>query len=131
GFDWQAHYVASLAPAGPGDGMKLRLLSWLTLLNDNGQSFPDAELLVLAGRLSVVSDFQALADPPDARPLQLTCYPIGSTAAGSPLESAYPPQPSPPPPPPMAMAEAIVVTGSRLARQDFAAAAPVLKAQEE
>ena len=56
-------------------------MSWLTLLNDNGQSFPDAELLVVAGKLNVVSDFQRLADPPDARPLALTCYPIGSGLA--------------------------------------------------
>ena len=61
-------------------------MSWLTLLNDNGQSFPDAELLVVAGTLNVVSDFRSLADPPDARPLRLTCYPLGSTAAGSPVE---------------------------------------------
>jgi hypothetical protein len=31
---------------------------------------PDAELLVVAGTLNVVSDFQELADPPDARPLR-------------------------------------------------------------
>ena len=86
GFDWQAHYVATLDEPGRGDGVKLRLMSWLTLLNDNGQSFPDAELLVVAGRLNVVSNFQQLADPPDARPLSLTCYPLGSTAAGSPIE---------------------------------------------
>ena len=49
GFDWQAHYVATLGGAGPGRRCRLRLMSWLTLLNDNGQSFPDAELMVVAG----------------------------------------------------------------------------------
>jgi hypothetical protein len=129
GFDWQANYVATLVEPGQGDAMTVRLMSWLTLLNDNGQSFPDAELRVVAGRLNVVSDFQSLADPPDARPLALTCYPLGSTAAGSPL--AYPPPPPPPPPPappPMA-AQAIVVTGARIAREEFADAA--MKAVEE
>ena len=56
GFDWQAHYVATLEEPGRSDDVKLRLMSWLTLLNDNGQSFPNAELLVVAGRLSVVSN---------------------------------------------------------------------------
>ena len=66
GFDWQAHYVATLAEPGRNDEVKLRLMSWLTLLNDNGQSFPDAELMVVAGKLNVESDYRTLADPPDA-----------------------------------------------------------------
>ena len=122
GFDWQANYIATLAEAGSrtdrGGKVRLRLMSWLTLLNDNGQSFPDAELLVVAGRLNVVSNFEALADPPDARPLMLTCYPFGSTAAGSPVDTWSPP---PPPSSPMSLAAegAIVVTGSRIQRADF------------
>jgi len=116
GFDWQAHYVATLAEPGRGDEVRMRLMSWLTLLNDNGQSFPDAELLVVAGKLNVVSDFQGLADPPNAKPLNLTCYPLGSTAEGSLEEGPYPPPPPPPPPmaAPMAMdeADAITVTGA-------------------
>ncbi len=130
GFDWQAHYVATLEEPGRDDDVKLRLMSWLTVLNDNGQSFPDAELLVVAGRLNVVSDFQSLADPPDARPLALTCYPIGSTAAGSPVDELLPPPPAPPPPPAMAP-QAIVVTGSRVARQAQFAAEVAMKAEEE
>jgi hypothetical protein len=131
GFDWQAHYVATLEEPGRTDEVKLRLMSWLTLLNDNGQSFPDAELLVVAGKLNVVSNFQSLADPPDARPLMLTCYPIGSTATGSPIDELLPPPPPPPPPPPMVAMEAIVVTGAQLRRADLAASAPAMKAAEE
>lgn len=97
GFDWQAHYVAHLDEAGRGDAVKMRLMSWLTLLNDNGQSFPDAELLVVAGRLNVVSDFDALSDPPDARALRLTCYPLGSTAAGTAIPR-FPARSAPPAP---------------------------------
>jgi len=122
GFDWQAHYVAHLEEPGRSDRIALRLMSWLTLLNDNGQSFPDAELLVVAGRLNVVSDFDALSDPPEARPLRLTCYPLGSTAAGTPEN--YPPPPPPPPPAPAPMmSDSIVVTAQRAA--GFAASSPL------
>ena len=127
GFDWQAHYVAHLEEPGRGDAVRLRLMSWLTLLNDNGQSFENAELLVVAGTLNVVSDFEDLAEPPEARPLRLTCYPLGSTAAGTPFAPPPPPPPPPPPAAPMAQryeaedqAASIVVTGSR-----------VMKAEEE
>lgn len=135
GFDWQANYVATLAEGGTGDDLSLRLMSWLTILNDNNQSFPDAELMAVAGTLEVVSDYQSLADPPQARPLQLTCYPLGSTATGSPvpdysnkdyaMEDAvgygrYPGAPPPPPPAPamMARSQEIVVTGARIAEQE-------------
>ncbi|HWK41421.1 MAG TPA: hypothetical protein VNR60_05780 [Croceibacterium sp.] len=122
GFDWQAHYVAHLEDGGQGDAVNMRLMSWLTLLNDNGQSFENAELLVVAGRLNVVSDFDALSDPPVARPLSLTCFPLGSTAAGTRIPA---PPPPPPPPPPMAApmmaqramaleADSIVATGSAM-----------------
>ena len=134
GFDWEANYVARLQEARAGGGLRMELLSWLTILNDNGQSFPDAELMAVAGTLNVESDFEELADEPEARPLRLTCYPLGSTAAGSPL--AYPPPPPPPPPPPAAVmamdSEAIVVTGSRIQKVMAEAAAPlsVIAAEE-
>lgn len=85
GFDWEAHYVATLKDENPSGKVGMRLMSWLTLLNDNGQSFPNAELLAIAGTLNVESDFEELSDPPTARPLRLTCYPLGSTATGSPI----------------------------------------------
>lgn len=121
GFDWEAHYVGTLAEGGARGKVRMRLMSWLTLLNDNGQSFPDAELMAVAGTLNIESDFQQLSDPPTARPLRLTCYPIGSTARGSPVPNynpSYPPPPPPPPPMPApmmesAMADGIMVTASR------------------
>jgi hypothetical protein len=128
GFDWQANYVATLADVSGGGDLAMRLTSWLTLVNDNGQSFPDAELMAVAGKLKVVSNYQALSDPPEAKPLQLMCYPIGSTAAGTPDDYPYPPPappPPPPPPPPVAMApQAIVVTGA-------AARGPAMVARQE
>ncbi len=120
GFDWEANYVATLHEGRSSDDIRFDLVSWLTLLNDNGQSFPDAELMAVAGRLEVTSDYQDLSDPPRARRLQLTCYPLGSTAAGSPVQ--FPAALSAPaPPPPMmrsmvmedAAGEEIIVTGSK------------------
>lgn len=124
GFDWQAHYVATLGEGGSGDNLKMRLTSWLTLVNDNNQSFPDAELMAVAGKLRVTSDYEALSDPPTGKPLQLVCYPFGSTAAGSPVEYPYPPPPPPPPPmaayAPVTMVSeddaSIMVTGSRMSK---------------
>ncbi|WP_435417293.1 hypothetical protein WAB17_10470 [Parerythrobacter aurantius] len=90
GFDWQAHYVGTFLEEQARGKVKFGLLSWLTLLNDNGQSFADAELMAVAGRLSVVSDFDAMSEPPQGKPLRLACFPFGSTAAGSPVPY-YPP----------------------------------------
>lgn len=136
GFDWQANYVATLQEGGKTDAkgrFKLGLVSWLTLLNDNNQSFNDAELLVIAGSLNIVSDFDALSEEPVAAPMRLTCYPFGSTAAGTPIN--YPPPAPPPPPPPgfAAEADSIVVTGRRVEKQSLAMASPVavMEAVEE
>jgi hypothetical protein len=128
GFDWQAHYVATVDEGRGGADMRLKLMSWLTLLNDNGQSFPDAELMAIAGRLNVTSDYRGLADPPDAKPLQLVCYPIGHTAAGSPV--SVPPPPPPPPAAPLMERDSIVVTGQRVERKAMNSAAAIVAIQE-
>ncbi len=138
GFDWQANYVATLLekPAGKAASgeFPLHLLSWLTLVNDNGQSFDNAKLQIVAGRLNVESDYEGLADPPTAQPLRLSCYPLGSTAEGTDIDEFMPepgygmPMAAPPPPPApvmMARAEAISVTGSRMKAND------VMTAKEE
>lgn len=137
GFDWEANYVATLGQGDGQGGFAMRLMSWLTVLNDNGQSFPDAELMAVAGTLNVTSDFQELAEEPVAEPLRLVCYPFGSTAAGTPVHELFPPPPPPPPPAPAlygpAAAEAIVVTGARLDRRrlDFASPVAVIAAEEQ
>ncbi|WP_285709183.1 DUF4139 domain-containing protein [Erythrobacter oryzae] len=135
GFDWQADYVGRMSGKPSGEEFEMGLLSWLTLVNDNGQSFDNARLQIIAGRLNVESDYQGLADPPVAEGLYLTCYPLGSTSDGvEPGMYAPPPPPPPPapPPPPMAM-EAIVVTGARLRAdmQDVPLAVSVVTAEEE
>ncbi|MCB5424215.1 hypothetical protein H0274_02990 [Altererythrobacter sp. CC-YST694] len=122
GFDWQAHYVGTFQDAASSSKEKLHLRSWLTLVNDNGQSFEDATLLVVAGKLNVESDYQGLSDPPQGRGLNLTCYPLGSTAEGSPEGGGAYPAP-PPPPAPMAAYDNIVVTAQ--ARGMMEKASPV------
>ena len=135
GFDWEANYVAYLGEGKRDGTFDMQLMSWLTVLNDNGQSFPDAELMAVAGTLVVTSDFETLADAPEARSLQLTCYPLGSTAAGSPVpyygKVPYPPPPPPPPSPAYADEAYIVVTGSRIRRAAMESASPVAVLSEE
>lgn len=115
GFDWEANYVATFREDRPrraeAGEVRFDLTSWLTILNDNNQSFENAELMAVAGTLNVESDFEDLSDPPIARPLNLTCYPFGSTAAGSPepyygggYKEYAVASPAPPPPPMRAMA---------------------------
>ncbi|WP_146107734.1 DUF4139 domain-containing protein [Porphyrobacter sp. HT-58-2] len=133
GFDWQADYVATMTDKRSGGEFELGLMSWLSLVNDNGQSFDNARLQVIAGQLNLESDYESLADPPEARGLYLNCYPIGSTAAGSEVQDYLP---VPPPPPPMAYApapaEMITVTGARMKAADMMESAPaVITAEEE
>ncbi len=125
GFDWQAHYVATLADPQRKGADAINLVSWLTILNDNDQTFADTQLMAVAGTLQITSDLQALADPPSGGPLRLVCYPIGSTATGSPVPDYGPYPPPPPPPAPMMMDEAIIVTGSRMQRKAVETAAPI------
>ncbi|MBW8842340.1 MAG: hypothetical protein JF608_11145 [Sphingomonadales bacterium] len=80
GFDWRANYLATLEKGADPARRKLRLTAWLTIANDNGQSFPGATLLAVAGTINVERDFRSLSDPLEAKPLRLTCYPLGSTA---------------------------------------------------
>ncbi|MDZ4306262.1 hypothetical protein [Allopontixanthobacter sp.] len=130
GFDWQAHYVATLDdPAVPGE-QRIKLLSWLTILNDNNQSFADAELMAVAGTLNIISDIQNLAEPPTGQPLRLMCYPLGSTAAGSPIAvPPPPPMPLPSAPAMVIMDDAIMVTGSRMKVQETPIAVTAVEEQ--
>ena len=128
GFDWQADYVARLTDRQAGEEFDMGLVSWLTLVNDNGQTFADARLQIIAGRLNVESDYRSLAAPPVAEGLQLSCYPLGTTGSGG--SWPLPPPPPMPPPPAMldyavpvpAMAAEVVVTGARVQRSAVVAA---------
>ncbi|WP_129792212.1 DUF4139 domain-containing protein [Sphingosinicella sp. CPCC 101087] len=111
-FDWQANYVAHLA----ADGERVDLFAWLTLASNDDTSFVAASTQAVAGQLNRE---HVPVDPPLARPIQLSCWPQGSTSDVASLGQGGAPPPPPPhaPPPPMAAAEAIVVTGSRVAMQ--------------
>lgn len=117
GFDWDAHYVATLAEAGLERERKLRLTAWLTVANGNGQGFADAELLAVAGKLEISSDYRELSQPPRAAPLRLTCF-AQSIAAGR-----YPASVPPPQMVAMDMADQIVVTAMK--REGAMAEAPI------
>jgi hypothetical protein len=114
GFDWQANYIGTLSPAGD----RLDLFAWVTLANGDETSFRRANTQTVAGRLNRVEAGRRM--PPTARPLQLQCWPAGTTSdiplaqdgeaivvTGSRLAGGAPPPPPPPPPPapaaPMAM----------------------------
>ena len=113
GFDWQANYVATLSPAGD----RLDLFAWLTLANGDETSFAGAQTNAVAGKLNRE---HANVQEPVTRPINLNCWPEGTTSeTGSP----YPPPPPAPatmlapptPQPERGGDESIVVTGSRMA----------------
>jgi hypothetical protein len=114
GFDWNADYVGILSP----DERSLKLQAWLTLASTDDTSFRNATAQAVAGR---VNREEAQVPPAVAPPIQLSCWPEGSTSDGSqPLADGAPPPPPPPPPPPAMMAaqaSEIVVTGSRIMSQ--------------
>lgn len=127
GFDWQANYVATLAGPPDGANVTMHLRSWLSLLNDNGQSFTDSQVLAVAGRLNVDSDYQALSDPPRAEPLLLTCYPLGSTS-----DPSAPSIPAPSPKASTFAGSEIMVTAREMVMADMAApSAPMMATQED
>lgn len=108
GFDWQADYVATLAP----DGRSLDLTAWVTLASGDPTSFVAAETGVVAGRVNR-EDRRPYRDAA-AAPLQITC-------------GVAPPPPPPPPSPPLPLpvaappiadyAQEIVVTANRVSRK--------------
>ncbi|HUP66744.1 MAG TPA: hypothetical protein VM145_00835 [Sphingomicrobium sp.] len=101
-FDWQANYVAELAPAGG----KISLFAWLTLANGDQTALANAQTQAVAGRLNR----RPVSVPAgDSRPITISCWPQAKT---SDIDEAQPIQ--------LLNAEEIVVTGGRIA----SAAAP-------
>jgi len=115
GFDWRAHYVATLTPSGD----KMALFAWLTLANGDETGFANAETMAVAGR---VNREHAEVLAPEVRPISLSCWPSQRTHE-IPLEEVVVPAPPPPPPPAPAImmsaerSEDIVVTGSSIIAQ--------------
>jgi len=123
-FDWQANYVAHIAP----DGRTLDLFAWLTLANGNDESFAEARTQAIAGMLNKEED--ELDTGPASEPgLTLSCWPQGTTSdVGSGVL---------PPPPAMVSydmeseAGSIVVTASLRREALMAAPVAVLTAEQE
>ena len=121
GLQWSADYVARLDPT---DGT-LDLTGWVTLANFGGTGFPDAPVQVVAGTLR--KDAGTTPVEPLVRYQQNQCWPQGTTTFGSGQFAGYGGAPPPPPPPPPSAPmlrmvakeamDAVVVTGSRIARQ--------------
>lgn len=123
GFDWAANYVATVNP----DGRTLDLFAWLTVANSNAESFPDAQMMAVAGKLNKERDYRELVTNQPQPRLNLSCYPMGSGRDGIERDNyALAGQPPPPPPPPPVMAapladmamKEVIVTASRVARQE-------------
>ena len=115
GFDWRAHYVATVAPSGD----RMSLFAWLTLANGDETGFANADAMAVAGRLNRENVDHV---EPEASAIAITCWPSQRTDQIP--EEAIPPMaapPPPPPPPPAAMAERggedIVLSGSRIQAQ--------------
>ena len=73
GFDWQANYIAQLAP----DGTSVDLLAWLTLSSSDETSFVNADTHAVAGRLNRE---QVEPQPREGGPLELRCWPAATTS---------------------------------------------------
>lgn len=116
GFDWQADYVIQMRP----DGQSADIVAWITLASSDVTSFVGAGTQVIAGKPNREStpEFGNYT----ASALTLQCWPTGGDSSSRDVFAPPPPPPPPPPPAPMmamaARAESIVVTGSRIARQE-------------
>jgi hypothetical protein len=126
GFDWQANYIAALAP----DGERLDLFAWLTLASNDETSFVDADTQAVAGQ---INREPVEPQPREGGPLQLRCWPQQRTS-----DIPYQDWQRGPPPPPAPMvsddAEAIVVTGTVMRSANLSASTPVtaiMAVQEE
>src|SRR5512139_433322 len=115
GLDWQANYVATLAPSGE----RIDLFAWVTLANGDETSFVNADTQAIAGRLNREAVERAEPEEPS---LTLTCWPSATTSDTS-AE-----MPAPPPP---AAAQEIVVTAMRAPKADLAGAPAAMVVQEE
>lgn len=120
GLQWSSDYVAELAP----DGRSMTLTGWLTLANFGSTGFVDAPVQAVAGNLRT----QSGTVPVDAvrLPRRAGCWPQDTTTGGEMPEGyaaesrayAMAPPPPPPPAPPAPARPEVVVTGSRVARED-------------
>jgi hypothetical protein len=113
GFDWQANYVATLAP----DGRRLDLFAWMTLASMDDTSFRDASAQAVAGQ---PNRERPAWRPPQVHELQLRCWPEGRTDQAVAVGGQY-----------RGDEQSIVVTGSRIGGAELRAMAPVTSVMAE
>lgn len=127
GFDWQANYVAELAP----DRRSMDLFAWLTLASGDQTSFVDAGTQAVAGKVNREDDDYSGDGGGSDSYLSLACWPAGTTSSG---RTPYDVPPPPPPPAPMVMmapammaraddeseAASIIVTGTMVRQEELA-----------
>ena len=72
GFDWQADYVAHVAPDG-----SVGLFAWLTLANSDETGFANADTQAVAGR---IRRRDLPRQPSEGGPLNISCWPQATTS---------------------------------------------------
>jgi hypothetical protein len=127
GFDWDATYVATLAP----DGQSMELLGWMTMASGDDTTFPEATAAAVAGRINrshATRDDTGERIRNEAGRLNRSfqCWPADTTSTIRPP----PIQMAPPPPAMMMEAMDIVVTGV-MKRAEAPSAAPAMMAKAE
>lgn len=119
GFDWDATYVATLAP----DGKSLAMFSWLTMVSADETSFIDATASAVAGRVNRSDETRDdtarnVRKAAEGLDVKSACWPADTTTSGLPP----PPPPAPPSSPftapmmramSMDNAEVVIVTGTK------------------
>jgi hypothetical protein len=99
GFDWQANYVATMRP----DGKSAELFAWVTLANSDVTSFPDADTMVVAGKVNREDSASDREDPfGQDEPLTFQC--LSETTEAEMVPQFVPPVAMPAPEPIAGMA---------------------------
>ncbi len=77
GFDWQASYVMNAGQFAADHKLDLDVFAWLTIANGGNQSFPDANVMAVAGKPNRVGN--AALPVGRAPALVLECWPMQRT----------------------------------------------------
>ena len=115
-FYWESDYRLDLS----GDEKTAKLAGWITLTNETAQSFKDAPLAIVAGQLNRSNQTRAPAVRKKA--LYANCWPRQSTQTSIAVNEYRDKSRS---------RDEILVTGSRIKRDDFDSVSPVVALQSE
>ena len=117
-FYWESDYRLDLV----GDGKTAKLAGWITLTNETAQSFRDVPLAIVAGQLNRSNQTRAPAVRKKA--LYANCWPRQSTQTPIAVnQSSYGYGYAGP--------DEIIVTGSRIKRNEFDSVSPVMEMSQD